>query len=430
MIKNKIICLVVCICMIGTQAYASSDTVKTEDIKSNLEKMYGINIVIPEYENSDFLDCIQVLERSLNKFPENIIKEITDYYRKNGIATNVIIDKTENLKDLFSDARIEDTTNIYIRALESSLYSDTCFVPGEAVIHEIGYFISNYLFETYDFGQLKTEFEKLNKGYKYGTWSSEHSNIFVSKHSATSFEDEISDLIWYAEAHPSVLRNIKGGDTAIIHKKIKLLASVLEQNFESISQETKLWIDAVPQQPDNWAKDTINEMQKLSLLPEEFTGVYESYIVREDFYKLVTNLLHKKIGEKNFKKYFGQMKFEERLAIDPVNGKVFVNDEVSRQEYPVEILNSEFFNNPEGYMTRLEIVKALIYIGSKLGMDITDYTTIDFQDITEVEEIERPYIYLASSKGFLQGDGLNIKPHDYCTYQETYIILMRFYNIV
>jgi len=427
MYRKIVLCLVVCIGFLGIQAYAFSES--ECDIKNNIENLYGLKIVFTE-DDKELNDCLQVLERSLKKFPHNIIKEITDFYFEKGIDTNIIIDKTENIKDLFSGYRIGDTGNIYIKVLDSSLHSGTCLITEESVLHEIGHFIGNYLLKKNDLSQLRIEFDKINQGYGYGTWSDDHYKIFINKHAANSFEDEISDLIWYAEAYPSELRNINGGDISAIHEKLKLLAQVLDENFDSISHDTKLWYDAIPQKPQDWAKEKIMEMKKASLIPEEFNGIYEAYITREDFYKLIINLLYNKVGKDNLINYFGVINFEEGcVALDPVNGKVFM-DEDMHKPYPLEIFVVEDLSTHEGYMSRLEIAKILIYIGSKLGMNISEYDVKYYDDIDKVDETERPYIYLAASKGLLKGDGLSFKPYDYCTYQEVYIILMRFYNLI
>lgn len=449
MIKIKrILCFVICICILGTQAFGFSKMDYEElNIKNNLEKIYGINIKIPE--NSDyryFIDCMLILEKSIKKFPDNVIKEITDYYSNKGIVTNVILDKTEDIKDLFSvSENDESSVNIYIKTLESSLYSESCFVSEEAIIHELSHFISDYIFKTYDFDKLKDEFDKLNAGYNYGTWKDGYCKVFVNKHSATSFKDEVADIIWYAEAHPSIIRNINDGNMAIIHEKLSLVAEAFNEVFYSVSEDTKLWLDAIPQKPQAWATDIIAEMRNLSLIPEEFEGLYEAYISREDFYKLILNMLHKKIGEDNLNDYFNVTDYEEHVALDPVNGEIFVDDgmnyasyynllcdnnDILYQAHNMGIVNSESFKEPDGYMTRLEIAKNLVYIGNELGINFSDYEIVDYNDISKVAESEKPYIHIAASKGFLTGDGLNFKPFDYCTYQETYIILMRFYNLI
>lgn len=441
---KRTLCLLICILILGTQAFGI-DTIYYEElsIRNNIEKTYGINIIIPEGASYlDFVESMRVLEDSLKKFPDKMINEISEYYLNKGISTNVIIDKTENIKDLFSVSEDDESSvNIYIKTLESSFYS----ISEEAILHELGHFISDYMFEVYSFGMIKDKFDKLNVGYEYGTWGKDHDKVFVNKHSATSFKDEVSDLIWYAEAYPGILRNINGKDTAIIHEKIVLLADAFNEVFASISENTKLWLDAIPQDPQDWAKDTIEEMKNAALLPEEFDGLYQAYISKEDFYKLIINMLNVKIGQDNLGNYFNGIDYEEHVVIDPLRGEAYIadgikyksykkllcsDDEILQQAYGMGIINSELFKGSEEYMTRLEIAKTLVYIGNGLGMDFSDYKAINYSDIKEVSDNEKPYIYIAASKGFLKGDGLSFKPFDYCTYQEAYIMLMRLYNLL
>lgn len=441
---GKTLFLLICILILGTQAFAL-DTVYYEEvsIKNRIEKTYGMNIIIPEGEEySDFIEGMRTLEDNLNKFPENMIKEITDYYLSEGKSTNLIIDKTENIKDLFSaSANDENSVNIYIMALEGSFYS----ISEEAILHELSNFISDYVFEIYDVNGLKSEFDNINEGYEYGSWGEDYCKVFVNKHSAASFKDEITDLIWYAEAHPSMLRTINGNDRAAIHKKLAILAEAFEKVFSSISENTRLWLDAIPQEPEDWAKDTISEMEKASLLPEEFKGLYQAYISKEDFCKLIINMLQVKFGEDKLNDYFNEADHEEHVALDPVKGEAFVADgttyksyknlsckdcEILQQAYEMGIINSQSLKKADEYMTRLDVAKKLVYLGNELGMDFSDYEIMDYDDIGELDQNERPYIHMAASKGFLRGDGLSFKPFDFCTYQEAYIILMRFYKLI
>lgn len=446
-IIKRILYMVLSIMLIGTIAYGFSDTNDEVLIKDKIESMYGVNIVIPENEDyNDFVDCMLILERSIKRFPDNIIKEITDHYLSNDITTNIIFNKTEIIKDLFSEYTTDESSvNIYIKTLESSLYSETCFASEEAMIHELGHFISNYMFEVYDFSKIRDEFIKLNTGYEYGSWDEGYCKVFVNKHSASSFEDEIADLIWYAEAHPSVLRNINDGGTAVIHEKIRLLGLAFDEVFNSISENSQLWLNAIPQKPEPWALEIIQKMKNERLIPKEFGGLYESYITREEFYKLIINMLYEKFGEENLNNYFNLMEYEEHVALDPINGEVFAadgmnytsyynllcnNNKILLLSYQMGIISQDSYNEPTGYMTRLEIAKILVYIGNELGMDISSYDTINYNDIQQVEDSEKPYIYIVADKGFLKGDGENFKPFNYCTYQEAYIILMRFYNAI
>lgn len=429
--------------MLGYQAFGFnfSPVDKAAADNKKIEKTYGINITIPD--DGDYTEIINILEKSIKKFPDNIIKEITDYYLNNGIVTNVVLDKTEDIKDFFSvSVQDNNTVNIYIKALESSLYSETCYASEQAVLHEFSHFISDYIFNVYNLDKLKGEFIKLDEVYKNGVWSEDYKE-FVNNNSSLSFEDEIAHLIWYAEANPSILRNINNGDLAVIHEKLKLLAAEFDGIFNSISVNTKLWLDAIPQAPEDWAKDKIADIKERSLIPEEFNGLYDSYINRGDFYKLILNMLHVKFGEDYLNNYFNIRDYEEHVVLDPVKGEVFVADGMNYtsyynfltnnssalyEAYKMGILSMDSAYDPEGYMSRLEIARLLAYIANELGINISDYETVNYNDLDKVAEIEKPFIYIAAGKGFIKGDGLNFKPFDYCTYQEAYLIINRLYN--
>ena len=444
MIKIKrIVWLAIAVIMMGYQAYGIDlSPVDNEDtIKNKIEKTYGINIIIPD--DDDYTEFINILEKNIKKFPDNIIKEITDYYLNKGLVTKVILDKTEVIEDFFSVSGIdENTVNIYIKALESSLYSESCYASEQAVLHEFSHFISHYVFEIYDLKELEKEFRKLDADYAKGVWNEKYKE-FVNNNSALSFEVEVAHLIWYAEANPSILRNINGGDIAVIHSKLRLLAAEFDKIFSSISLDTKLWLDAIPQTPQDWAKDKIADMKEKSLIPEEFNGLYDAYIYRGDFYKLILNMLHVKFGETYLNNYFDIKDYEEHLALDPVKGEVFVADGVNYtsyynflknngsalyEAYKMGILSMDSLYEPEGYISRLEIARLLAYIVNELGINISDYETVDYIDIDQIAENEKPFICIAAGKGYIKGDGLNFKPFDYCTYQEAYIIINRLYN--
>jgi len=272
----------------------------------------------------------------------------------------------------------------------------------------------------------------LNEGYEYGVWNRDY-----------SFEDEMAHIIWYAEANPSILRNINVRDSAVIYAKLKLLAAELDKVFNSVSVNSKLWLDAIPQVPQDWAKDTIADMKEKSLIPEEFNGLYEAYISREDFYKLILNMLHMKFGENHLNNYFNITDYEEHLALDPVKGKIYVADGMNytsyyeflinssnalNEAYQMGILSMDSINELEGHMSRLEVAKLLVYIANLLDVNISDYKTVNYIDIDKVLENEKPFIYITAGKGLIKGDGLNYKPFEYCTYQEAYIIINRLYN--
>lgn len=150
-----------------------------------------------------------------------------------------------------------------------------------------------------------------------------------------------------------------------------------------------------------------------------------------------------KAREKNLDAYFDLGTYEEHVALDPLKGEVYVSDGMTYTNYynyltkstdalyqamQMGIINTDSVNESQAYMTRVEIAKALVSIGNELGMDISDYEVLAYNDIDKVADSDKPYIYIAASKGLLRGDGLNFKPYDYCTYQEAYVILNRLYK--
>lgn len=449
MIKIKrIICLTLIFCLIGTAAYSFTCEPLSEDaIKKNIEEDYGINIIISDNEDYiSYINCLLVIERGLSRFPEGVIKEITDYYLSKGISTNIKLSKTEKISDLFSSYVLnEEEANIHINTLQNSMYYDKCVASEEGFTHEMGHFISDYLFKVYGYEKLKSEFEILNEGNMYGSWEEDYDNVFLNKHSSMSFNDEIADIIWYTEVHPDILRNINDGNYTVIHKKIEYLANVIDQSFLAITKESKLWHEALPQKPDDWAEEAIKIMNEASLIPEEFEGIYNSYITKEDFYTLAMIIVENKLGKENYIEFFEIANSEDNVAIDPVKGEIYVdnvehlnfdNDISSEKEkrlheaYQIGLIDEGWLLGSKEYMTRLEIAKLFNYIGNELGMDISDYEVINYDDISSVKDSEKAFIYFVSSKGLLRGDGTSFKPNDYCTYQEAYIMLMRFYNIM
>lgn len=446
---KRILCIVLCFYMLNSPAYGFTEKIEPLDeseIKTNIEEEYGLKIIYSkDDENIDYMDCMLVLERSLRRFPEGVIKEITDYYSKMGIETNVVINKTEKIADLFSEYVLGDkSATVYINALQNSMYNDECVASEESTVHELSHLISDYMYETYGHDRMENDFLKFNGGFQYGNWE-EKSDVFLNKHSAMSFEDEVADLIWYTEVHPELLRALDCEEKEIVHKKIEYLAEVFDQCFDSVSENTKLWMDAFPQEPDMWAIDTITQLKNASIIPEEFEGMYDAYITKENFYTLVMNVVESKLGKEELSNNFNLYMQEEYVSLDPVKGEIFMNDgmavldrsmlcsnkEVIYKAYQMGFLGHEGAGlEPDSYITRLEAAKMFAYIANSQGMDISDYEVINYTDIDDVQDSEKPFIYFAATKGILKGYGYNFNPNGYCTYQETYIMLMRLYNLL
>lgn len=445
---KRILCIALFFYMLNSPAYGFAETIEPLDeyeIKTNIEEEYGINIIYSQDDkNIDYLDCMLVLERSLRRFPEGVIREITDYYSQKGIETNVVINRTEKIADLFSEYVLADkSATVYINALQNNMYNDECVASEESTIHEISHLISDYMYEIYGHERMKNDFLKFNSGFQYGNWE-EKSDVFINKHSATSFEDEVADLIWYTELHPELLRTLDCDEKEIIHKKIEYLAEVFDECFDSVSENTRLWMEAVPQEPDKWALETVTQLKNAALIPEEFDGIYDAYITKENFYTLVMNVVESKLGADEQKSSFSMSMQEEYVSIDPVKGEIIMNDgmsvpdntllcsnkEVIYKAYQMGFLSHDGITEPDRYMTRLEAAKMFAYIANDRGMDISDYEVINYNDLNDVKDQDKTFIYYAATKGILKGYGYSFNPNGYCTYQEAYIMLMRLYNIL
>jgi len=449
---KKMICISLVLCLSTSFMHAFSFTNGIVrpigmEIQQNIKNNYGVNIIMPQNSSSiDIEESMAVIEYSISRFPNGVIKEITDYYLSNGIKTNIIIQNTEN--NLLNKSAVYKMTNqsanITVNILSNNFYGISDIVSLDGLTLEFSRLVTDYLYAKYGYNELKNQFEKLNNGYDYGTWGNGYDRVFVNQNSATNINEDISELIWYAENYPEKIRNVDNGKKATIHKKIEFLAKVFNESFESVNDDTKLWFDAIPGRPDYWAVDVINNMTKVGLIPKEFEGKYESYISREDFCTLALNIVKSRIGEDKFYEHYNIVKPQVSLNINPVNGEVIVDNIISDVFYDINLCKNkediyeaytiglisglyEGKFEPQTHITRLEAAKVSTSICEQFGIDITDYDEINFDDISELSALEKPYIYFVVNRGILKGYGNKVMPYNYCTYQEAYIMLNRVY---
>ncbi len=420
------------------------------EIQKNIEKEYGVNIIIANNNNfssANLEKCLTDVDRCLSYFPEGVIKEIAGTYSKKGVKTNIIIKKSEygTVKNQVVYIKSEKSVDITINIMSNSICGMYDTFSTDGVMHELGHFVCDYLFECYGQDKLEREFEKLNGQYSYGTWGDGYTNVFVSKNSAVCLNDDISDLIWYAEVHPDKLRNL--GKKQIIHNKIEHLANVLDSCFESVTNDSRIWLDAIPNVPDEWAEDIIEEMKNKGLIPENFEGKYEPYISREDFYVLCVHMIKVHVGEQEFYSYFNITKPEKCFNIDPISGEVILDDKISSSFYKINMFKQKeiiydayaigLINDmeeenlePGDYITKLDAAKVIYYIYEKFNEDAFKNNELKNGDIDNLSDIEKLYVNFVASKGLVSADGNEINPYEYCTYQESYILLNNLFKML
>jgi hypothetical protein len=416
------------------------------EIQKNIKEEYGLNIIMTQNSNKyiNISECMSDVDISLSRFPEGLIKEITDSYNNKGITTNLIINKTENnlMEQPAFYEKTSSSVNITINILTNNFYGTSDVVSLDGIMLEVSHLICDYLYDVYGYGELETGFNKLNLGYEYGTWGTGYDKVYINQNSSTNLTEDISDLILYAENYPEKILNIGAGKKEIIHEKIEYLSSVMDESFESVTTQTKLWLNTIPSSPDDWAKSDIDQMVNIGLVPKDFEGKYESYISREDFCTLALNIVKLRIGEDEFYQHFELTKPWKNLTINPVNGEIIVDDAISNIFYDIDLCENKeniyeaykigLINgidggkfDPEEPITRLEAAKISASICEKFGIEITGYDSACFDDMSELSELEKPYIYFVINKGIVKGYDNKLMPYNYCTYQEAFIMLNR-----
>lgn len=453
---NKTICFALILSLLSSFVFAFGFTNRTiltdiAEIKKNIENEYGVNLILPDngnnYTCSNLETCLAYIDRSLRAFPEGLIKEITSAYIKEGIDTNIIINESSyNFMTIPAEyKKSNQSADITVNIMSNNFYGMYDVVSSDGIIHELGHFVCDYLLKCYNSDSLQKEFEKLNSGYEYGTWGDGCYNVFVNKNSASSLKDDISDLIWYAEAHADKLRNFE--NKQIIHRKIECLAGIFNSCFETINDDSKLWLDAIPNIPDGWAEDIIKDMEKEGLIPEEFEGKYDPYVSREDFYILAVHLIKKHTGESEFYEYFNIAKPEKSFNIDPINGDIMLEDDISNIFYNINLCNkkediydayaigliSDLYDEnfgPEEYMTNLEAAKVCAYICESFEIDTAQCNLVKFDQSINLSEIEKNYINFALCEGILGNNSDEFDPNGQFTYQEAYVMLNNVYGLL
>lgn len=450
---NKVLCVavVIALSLANMHVYGFTNGVVQPGVcesKNFIESKYGVKLIFESGVSfQDIEKSMPVLEKSLGKFPEGLIKEITDTYLNKGISTNIIICKTDyDLNKTSAEYEITDhNINFTINLLINDFYAVNNILSMDGFMHLMGSFITDYLFEYYGYDLLDREFKRLNGKFEYGTWNSGYEKVFVKNSSASGLKNDISDLIWYAEAYPDKLRSINLKNKEIIHKKIEYLSQVMDECFDSVNEETKLWLDALPDYPDKWAEKSIEKMRKEGLIPKEFSGKYETYISREDFYILSLNLIKTHLGNERFYEHFNISEPVKSYTIDPISGETIFDNCIPEAEFNIDLCDSieevyeayklglincpeEVTFNTEEEMTKLDAVKLAVLICEKFGMDIKAQAAASSVYNSELTDAERAYVSFAAENGILTANIDSLE--GYCTYQEAYIMLGRVYDLL
>lgn len=439
MTKVKIsIIILVYFLVFSTSAFGEIIDIKNQnDIINDIKHKYGIDVVlVNSYENVKYNSSLNMLEEILNSYPDGLVKEVNDYYKSLNITSNIIINKTEKIKELKYQFNIDSKSiNFYVNSFYQGPYSNTYIISEEGLNHTIGHIIADYILKIYPNEKIKQELENINQNFVYGNWNTDYEKVFVNKHAATSFKDELGDLIWYAQSYPKLLRNMSK-EEPILQKKILYLVNLMDECFVSIDENTNLWSDSIYQTPDLWAKEIVDEYESKGLLLEEYDGLYTSYITKEDFAKVLLVSINSKFSSDNIIKAN-----EKHYSIDPLNGetvfdKLDEDDILDDKENTFKIntvssIIEKFINeNSNKYISRLEIARLLSKVAKQLYLLPNENLKTSFNDLSHISDSDLNDIVYLSQLEIIKGNNNEFKPGDYCTFQEAYIFVLRFFNLL
>ncbi len=177
-----------------------------------------------------------------------------------------------------------------------------------------------------------------------------------------------------------------------------------------------------------WAKTTVSEAAKKSLVPYEFTNKYEKNITREEMAILIENFITVAGNYANMDEY---MKATGTVYLEGSFIDCAGRDEAIDRLYALGIISGvDGINfNPDGTITRQEaaafmtrVAKLFMYVG-------TDYKT-KTADWNEVDSWASFYVRWCIDKGLLQiDDSKKVYPTDCMTIEQAVTVLSRLYDL-
>jgi hypothetical protein len=295
------------ICPATSVVYGATSMTKEEKTRqTSLEKLYGITINMEQgfWGYTYFLD---ELEQSYNNFPQNLIKEMTDYYKSKGkkvvVKLKYSLDKVGEIGGSFSGEGKTIYINVYPQGVNE--------LPGrQTLAHETGHFLQMYINDKYGAAKLKNAWVKLNdkvaySGSKWRTEGDKYPEYFPRSYGLANYGDDFSVIVEYLAGAPDKMRNILySSPNSPIAKKVNLLNSILNKISSGYKKDKTPWGTAIPEKPTDYFKkdyalaaeagiiprDSDYEEDGATSLSQSFLGLYTSGIEREKVAELFVNL--------------------------------------------------------------------------------------------------------------------------------------------
>ncbi len=408
--------------------------------KEDLESKYGITI----HAEKGFWpveDLLSMLDTTYSKFPKGLIKEVSEYYKKNGrgIVVNFQYKQTP-LGGSFSDAYSTMYLNYYPNSVNDSFDHWT-------LAHEMGHLIHKYINDRYGYEKFKKVWCTFNGSFDYyddwtSNWGKEgHDLTFVRNYSLKNYSEDVATTFeLLAGRNPTDLRNrMMTTDDFPLKEKMDFLTLILDQLSESVTLDNQ-WNRVYPEQPSSIYENVIELAKKSQLIPNSssFNGLYQSSITRRDMADLVNWFLKETTKESIAEIAARKGVKEEWYYVGSIasDGSSKLNT-----NYPfLDSMNYEAFDlytlgalkvesqgrfNPEGLITREDAAFMIYKIAMILDRTPKKYDE-EFSDVALINEwnVEGVQYVLAENIMWLDENKM-FNPKGNISYEEAYGMMYR-----
>jgi len=463
-----------------TQANAATDS-DVQAKKASIEQRYGVQMTADDNFMEDptgFMEVMKTTERAYGKFPEGLLKEITDFFKKKKITTT---SHTRYYKQ-GDNPSLHGTFNISGSKATMTHLVEGGVLDGGLVAHELGHLVHAYLKQAYNADQLESDWTALNGSVEYRedlSYQQGAELAFAREYGAWNYSEDFATVIESLAFAPQEIRTrmLQHPDSPLA-RKVQLLNQVLADVTETVGAGEDPWKTVVPQLPSDWAKDTARKAFDSGLVPGEkndesrfhtdFRGLYTANISRYDFAQLIASLIQKKTGmtledyvksKGKYTKWYtestisfdGERNVMRETTNDPFNdlGDLYVNhlyalDIVSGVKddsvpedgkyrrvmltWIVEVnglSNKQFL--PDNELTREEAAALLYRTAKALELSIPPQGSHVYADADEISGWAQEAVQYATDSGAMKGiEGGRFAPQDPLTYEQAYTMLLNY----
>lgn len=178
--------------------------------------------------------------------------------------------------------------------------------------------------------------------------------------------------------------------------------------------------------PDKWAKEEVEHLISLGIVPSSIQNNYKENITRDEFCNLVINLIEVKTGKKI------------NILISDLNRDVAENPFIDTdKEWIINANSLEVVSgrgngifDPEGNITRQEAAVMLTNTADVLGIEVGDLNSV-FADDSKIASWAKSSVGFVSNEGIMVGMGNNIfNPKGTYTRQQAIVTVLRLFNCV